>query len=66
MPPLCRETSVSRTANVGMLGKNWLPKRNGGQKWVKAGKVGKGAVTAITVPGLVQEKMQEEAFYIQF
>ena len=25
-----RETSVSRTANVG----NWLRKRNGGQKWV--------------------------------
>ena len=31
VPPLCRETSVSRTANVG----TWLRKRNGGQKWVK-------------------------------
>ena len=29
-----RETSVSRTANVGMVGKNWLQKRNVGQKWV--------------------------------
>ena len=28
-------TSVSRTANVGTVGKNWLRKRNGGQKWVK-------------------------------
>ena len=34
VPPLCRETSVSRTANVGTVGKNWLRKRNGGQKWV--------------------------------
>ena len=32
VPPLCQETSVSRTANVG----TWLRKRNGGQKWVKA------------------------------
>ena len=24
VPPLCRETSVSRTANVGTVGKNWL------------------------------------------
>ena len=31
VPPLCRETSVSRIANVG----TWLRKRNGGQKWVK-------------------------------
>ena len=31
VPPLCRETSVSRTANVG----TWLRKRNGGKKWVK-------------------------------
>ena len=31
VPPLCEETSVSRTANVG----TWLRKRNGGQKWVK-------------------------------
>ena len=31
VPPLCRETAVSRTANVG----TWLRKRNGGQKWVK-------------------------------
>ena len=31
VPPLCRETSVSRTANVG----TWLRKRNGGQKCVK-------------------------------
>ena len=30
VPPLCRETSVSRTANVG----TWLRKRNGGEKWV--------------------------------
>ena len=30
VPPLCRETSVFRTANVG----TWLRKRNGGQKWV--------------------------------
>ena len=30
VPTLCRETSVSRTANVG----TWLRKRNGGQKWV--------------------------------
>ena len=30
VPPLCRETSVSRTAKVG----TWLRKRNGGQKWV--------------------------------
>ena len=30
VPPLCRETSVSRTANAG----TWLRKRNGGQKWV--------------------------------
>ena len=30
VPPLCRETSVSRTANVG----TWLRKRNGGPKWV--------------------------------
>ena len=36
VPPLCRETSVSRTANVGMVGKNWLRKRNGGQKWVNS------------------------------
>ena len=35
VPPLCRETSVSRTANVGTVGKNWLtwekilsPKKN--------------------------------------
>ena len=28
--------AVSRTANVGTVGKNWLRKRNGGQKWVKA------------------------------
>ena len=35
MPPLCRETSVSRTANVGTVGKNWLRKRNGGHEWVK-------------------------------
>ena len=34
IPPLCRETSVSRTANVGTVGKNWLRKHNGGQKWV--------------------------------
>ena len=34
-PPLCRETSVSRIANVGTVGKNWLRKHNGGQKWVK-------------------------------
>ena len=33
--PLCRETSVSRTANVG----TWLQKRNGGQKWVKCWKI---------------------------
>ena len=26
VPPLCRETSVSRTANVGTVGKNWLRK----------------------------------------
>ena len=25
-----RETDVSRTANVGRMGKNWLRKRNGG------------------------------------
>ena len=31
VPPSCRETSVSRTANVG----TWFWKRNGGQKWVK-------------------------------
>ena len=30
-----RETDVSRTANVGTVGKNRLRKRNGGQKWVK-------------------------------
>ena len=30
-----RETDVSRTANVGTVGKNWLWKRNGGKKWVK-------------------------------
>ena len=30
-PPLCRETLVSRTANVGTVGKNWLRKRNGGR-----------------------------------
>ena len=30
VPPLCRETSVSWTANVG----TWLRKRNGGHKWV--------------------------------
>ena len=24
VPPLCRETSASRTANVGTVGKNWL------------------------------------------
>jgi len=30
-----RETDVSRTANVGTVGKNWLRKRNGGQKCVK-------------------------------
>ena len=24
VPPSCRETSVSRTANVGTVGKNWL------------------------------------------
>ena len=29
-----RETDVSRTAYVGTVGKNWLRKRNGGQKWV--------------------------------
>ena len=34
VPPLCRGTSVSRTTNVGTVGKNWLRKRNGGQKWV--------------------------------
>ena len=34
VPPLCRETSVSRTANVGTVSKNWLRKRNSGQKWV--------------------------------
>ena len=34
VPPLCQETSVSRTANVGTVGKNWLRNRNGGQKWV--------------------------------
>ena len=34
VPPLCRETSVSQTANVGTVGKNRLRKRNGGQKWV--------------------------------
>ena len=34
--PLCRETWVSRTANVGTVGKNRLPKRNGEQKWVNA------------------------------
>ena len=27
-------SSVSRTANVGTVGKNRLQKRNGGQKWV--------------------------------
>ena len=32
VPALSRETSVSRTANVGTVGKNWLQKRNGGQK----------------------------------
>ena len=32
VPPLCRETSVSRTANVG----TWLRKRNGGQNWVNS------------------------------
>ena len=37
LPPLCRETSVSRTANVG----TWLRKRNVGQKWVK-GWLGRG------------------------
>ena len=30
VPPLGRETSVSRTANLG----TWLRKCNGGQKWV--------------------------------
>ena len=30
-----QETDVSRTANVGTVGKNWLRRRNGGQKWVK-------------------------------
>ena len=34
VPPLCRETLVSRTSNVGTVCKNWLWKRNGGQKWV--------------------------------
>ena len=34
VPPLSRETLVSRTANVGTVGKNWLRKRNSGQKWV--------------------------------
>jgi len=33
-PPLCRETSVSRAANFGTVGKNWLRKRNGGHEWV--------------------------------
>ena len=35
VPPLCRETSVSRTANFG----TWLRKRNGGQKWVNEDRV---------------------------
>ena len=26
VPPLCRETSVSQTINVGTMGKNWLRK----------------------------------------
>ena len=30
-----RETDVSRTANVGTVGKNWFRKCNGGQKWIK-------------------------------
>ena len=30
-----RETLVSWTANVGMVSKSWLRKRNGGQKWVR-------------------------------
>ena len=29
-----RETDVSRTSNVGTVGKNWFRKRNGGQKLV--------------------------------
>ena len=37
VPPLCRETSVSRTANVVTVGKSWLRKRNCGQKWVNYG-----------------------------
>ena len=36
VPLLCRDTSVSRTTNVG----TWLRKRNGGKKWV-----------SVTVPG---------------
>ena len=28
VPPLCRETSVSRTANVGTVGKNRLRAKN--------------------------------------
>ena len=28
VPPLCRETSVSRTASVGTMSKNWLWKKN--------------------------------------
>ena len=33
----CPRDAVSRTANVGTVGKNWLRKRNGGQKWVNVG-----------------------------
>ena len=32
VPPLCGETLISRTANVG----TWLRKRNGGHEWVNA------------------------------
>ena len=43
VPPLCRETLVSRTANVG----TWLRKRNGGQKWVNFSQSGCGTLWCI-------------------
>ena len=52
VPPLNPSETIvlsehHRTANVGRVGKNWLRKRNGGQKWVKVKNARKWAAASI-------------------
>ena len=56
--PSCRETTVSRTANVG----TWLRKRNGRQKWVTENIlfiIGVGIEAEFSIRDIIRKNLQD-------